>query len=180
MLNHIEEAYLVQALGHTNALDVVHPTTHQKILSKGTLIDSKVIGQLAALGFEKISVFRKPRVSIILIGDRKASSAYDFCRAALQAELEAMRIHPVMIKQVRREPTILRKVVPFAMTQSDILIFVVNEIGQSLGWVRKLMEHLSRQKSKPVFCLPSDPEKILGQFKYSIQPAILLFMGLIQ
>lgn len=45
----------------------------EKAILKGTLLNAGSVGYLAALGFAKVSVFRKPKVAIIVTGDELVS-----------------------------------------------------------------------------------------------------------
>jgi molybdopterin molybdotransferase len=201
---HMKEVFIAESLGHVSARDVRPDSSKKIILSKGSMIGPRQISALAARGINKVAVYDKPRISVIVIGEGLISpgttpspgKVYDFSSAALKAALELMRIRPVLIRCVPNKWSILRTVIPFAISHSDIIILVTKEVGQSLDWVYSFVGGihsrliLVRQKTevkrvdpdeskKPVFCLPCDNELIFENFEKFVQPAILAFMGFV-
>ncbi len=177
----IEEVFLSEALGHASACDVVLPADKKMLARKGSMIIPRTIARLAAEGIDRIFVYRKPRVSVIIVGDGliapggalSPGRSYDFGSAALKAALDMMRIRPVFMRCLPGESKALDKVVSFALDQSDIVILVVKEVKQGIREVRKFLKGSKKQ----VFCLSYDSDQIFECFDKFIQPAIRAFMG---
>ena len=199
----IKEVFLAEALGHSNACDI-RLAENTIILPKGSMIDARMIGRLAAQGIDRIAVYRKPRISILVIGQGLISpgippasgKSYDFSIAELKALLETKRIRPVFVRQLKAEPKMLRRMIPFAVNQSDMIILVIKEIGQGLVRIRRLLEDLhvkiiftekklgsakmriaAGKGKKTVFCLSYNSDHIFDSFYKFIHPTIQAFMG---
>ncbi len=182
----IKVVSLAEALGHASACDLVLSAAGKITLPKGSMIDPHTISRLAAQGIDRVPVYRKPRISIVVIGNGLISpglpqalgKTYDFSCATLSAALETMRIRPVFMRRLMNEPKILKKVISFAFNQSDIIILVAKEIEQGLGWIRRLKG--PDADTPRVFFLSYDLDLILEDFYEFIQPAIQAFMGCTQ
>lgn len=198
--DHVKEVFLAEALGHVAAFNVLSERG-KVILPKGSVIHPRVIGRLAAKGIDRVAVFHKPRISIITIGDGLVApgssllpgKTYDANHPMLQAALEFMRIRPVFIRRLVNRQTLLKRLIPFALNQCDIMILLLKEARQGADWLRGLIKDSSAEIIFPaegskagsprykgariVFCLPYDSDTIFECFYKSIQPAIQSFMG---
>lgn len=200
----IEEVFLAEALGHVSAYDTFYPKKDKIILKKGSMITPRTVSALAAYGIDRIFIFRKPQVSIIVIGGNLISpgfpqapgKSYDFSIAALKAALEMMKIRPVLVRILGESPKKIGKMISFAVNQSDIVVLVVKEFERDVRTVQKFLDDMRAQfifpgtetnlnpkkmqldkNKKPVFCLPYDSELIFESFDKFVQPAIWKFMG---
>ncbi len=198
----IKEAFLLEALGHFSACDITAPANRKIVLPKGSLISPHTIGYLASMGIDRIPIYHKPRVSIIVIsqgllspGDpAKPGKTYDSGTPMLRAALEDMRIRPVFIRRLMNEPKLLRRLIPFALNQSDLVILMFHEMKPEIQWIREILKNHKIQlivpteekrpytlekigDNKLVFCLPYNAEYIFDYFYKYIRPMILLFMG---
>lgn len=198
-----EEVFLAEALGHAAARDVTF--AGKIILSQGSLVDPRTIGSLAVLGIDRIFVYRKPRISIIIIGDGlmdpgtapMPGKAYDFGSATLKAALEMMRIRPVFLRRLPDKPKTLGRVISFALNQSDMVLLMVKEARQGIQGIREFLGDVRIQffspgkdldlegkkivmdkNKKPVFCLPYNSDQVFEYFEKFVQPAIWMSMGL--
>lgn len=180
---HVKEAFLAEALGHAVAEDVISGDDHI-ILTKGTMIDARTVGYLASQGIDRVAIFRKPRISVIVIGRGLISPGvplapgmtYDFGTEALKAALDTMRIRPVFMRRLSDEPKMLHRVVSFALNHSDMIILVIKEVEQGILGIKKFLEDMNKEK-KPMFCLSYDSELIFEYFEKLIRPSIQSFMG---
>ncbi len=100
------------------------------VLEKGKKIDAATCGILAALGYEKVRVFRKPRISLISTGDElidigdglapgkiRNSSAY-----TLKALLETWGMDVTLSGIVKDDPGLIAEAVKRECPNADILL----------------------------------------------------------
>ena len=201
--NNTEEVFLAEALGHACARSVKDPVSGKLLLPKGALIDPRAVARLAAQGIDRVMVYHKPRVSIIIIGEGLLSPgtasepgrSYDFSGMALKAALETMKIRPVFLRRLSDEPKKIAQVVSFAVNQSDVVVLVAKELEKSVSGIRRFIKDLRAQfivpekgdspsrrtavqkGMKPIYVLPYDMDLIFEHFDNTIRPAILSFMG---
>ncbi len=197
----IEEMFLAEALGHAAAYDIFHPGKKKILLSRGAMVEPRTVSLLATHGIDRIFVFRKPRISILVVAENliqpglpcEAGKGYDFSVAALKASLETMKIRPVFVRRLKGKPKAVGRIISFALNQSDIVVLVFKEFEQGLREFREFLTGLSAQfvfpgskdspnpapdkSNKTVFCLPYDSETIFESFDQLLQPSIWKFMG---
>ena len=198
----IEEVFLMEALGRLSACDVRTSASKKPVLAKGTVICPRTIGDLAATGIDRVPVYRRPKISIIVVGNGLIppgvlpvpGKTYDSNTPMLRAALESMHIRPIFVRQLTNRPIMLKRVIPFALNQSDIMILMVEKSQYQHGWIKNLVSKTNartvfsaegrsvarqakQQGQKIVFCLPYDSNLIFDYFYKHIQPAIQSFAG---
>jgi molybdopterin molybdotransferase len=194
------DAFLLEAVGHACASDVKSLSEDKVLLSKGTFITPHIVADLAEEGIDRLLIYEKPKISLLVIGDelippgvpQKIGKVYDASNPALRAALDSMRIRPVFTRRLIQEPKLLKRLIPFALNQSDIVILVIRKTQESLTFIKDFLKPINAQviyaeegsglipnsNKKIVFCLPNDPHLVLEHFYKCVQPAIHLFMGL--
>lgn len=197
----IRGASLIEALSYACARDV--KVGGKVVLKKGAVVDARLIASLASAGIDRVPVYDKPRVSIVVIGNgfvlpgmsSGLGKMHDSSIPMLQAALDPLRVRPVFVRRLSSEPKLLRRLVPFALNQSDVMILMLKEALEE-SFIRELLRGLNAQvvsltKSvewkapqfkenagqKVVFCLPYDTNLVFQCFYRYIQPAIRFFMG---
>jgi len=99
-------------------------------LAKNSVLQSGSLGFLASLGKDKIKVFQKPLVSVIVTGSEltnpgtplKRGMIYNSNSVMMTALLAENGFAPTFAKHVKDRPEILKKAVEQAIEKSDILI----------------------------------------------------------
>ncbi len=199
----IEEVFLSEALSHASAQDVVHPTDKTVLLKKGTLVGPRDVSSLAAQGIDRIFVFKKPRISILVMAEglippgfpKESGKGYDFSVAALNAALETMKIRPIFVRRLKGGLKRINQIAYFALNQSDIVVLVFREFERNLHELSSFLEKIGvrsdasgrpglpakpivfQKGKKQVFCLPHDSETIFECFEDLLRPSIWKFMG---
>ena len=174
------------------------------ILPKGSVINPGTIGFLASMGIDRIYVYRVPKISLIATGSElvaaghplKRGKIYDSNTPMIKAALEEMGIRAVFIRKAMDEPKTIKKILSFALKESDILILMggvsvgdydfVKELLQEAG-VKTIFWNVSQKPGKPlyfgkkaeslVFGLPGNPASVFTCFYEYVYPAIRMFMG---
>jgi len=103
-----------------------------KVLDKGTKITPPVIGLIASLGYSKVKVFKKPKISIVVTGNelilpgKKLSSGkiYDSNSYALTGCLNEIGITSYKLQRVKDNQASIRKSISKAIKSSDVIITV--------------------------------------------------------
>ena len=115
--------------------DVAAGTT---LARKGTIINAAILGVLAALGHERVAVYRRPSVALISTGDEvvpvgsspRAGEVRDSNGIALAAMLRSLGVARVTVMHVRDEPESLDRALAKVLTAHDA---VVLSGGSSVG-----------------------------------------------
>lgn len=177
--------------------------TGEVVLLAGTTITPGVVGMLAMVKAEQVSVYRQPRVAILSTGDEleglsdpfDANKIPDANSYALMAQVQALGITPVLLGIARDEPTHLKEMLQRGL-QFDVLLV---SGGTSVGvhdYVRPTLEALGvqmkfwRVQMKPghpmafgvapltwVFGIPGNPVSSMVCFEEFIGPALRCIMG---
>ncbi len=175
------------------------------VLAKGELITPATVGLLASLGYTKIRVFRKPKISLTITGNELQSPGkileigkiYDSNSYGLMAALQSRGIYPTIVNLVKDEKQSIRKAISNAIKLSDIIISVggvsvgeydfVKEILINLG-VKEIYWKVAIKPGKPnffgvlgkklIFGLPGNPVAALLSFYKLVTPAINKLMGM--
>ncbi len=174
-------------------------------LSKGTLLNPACIGLLASLGIEKIMVYKKPNVSLIVSGDEiispgndlKGGEIYESNSFSLQAALQQMQINVSSVNSVRDDKNQLKKIVEESLLCSDIVLITggisvgkydfVFEVLNELK-VKTIFYKVSQKPGKPlyagtingkyIFALPGNPASALVCFYEYVYPSIRKMCGI--
>jgi molybdopterin molybdotransferase len=171
-------------------------------LSKDQLITPVTISYLAGMGLDKIKVYKKPSVGIILTGKElvkpgqtlEKGQIYESNGIGLQAALRNLHIETACILTVDDKEEELVNAIK-KMMYFDILILTG---GVSVGeydlvpaalkqcGVKQVFHKIKQKPGKPiyfgahskgiVFGLPGNPAAVMSSFYYYIQWAIGLFM----
>lgn len=175
----------------------------EEILARGTVIRPAEINMLASSGKVSVTVYRRPKVAIVVTGDElieageplepgKVINSNELSLAAAVKECGAI---PVLLGIARdTHASHIEK-----MTEglkADVLITsagvstgtrdLVREILMTLGM--KLIFHgvdmkpggptcFGLQDGRPIFCLPGNPVASLVTFEELVRPALLKMMG---
>ena len=169
------------------------------LLGKGELITPSEIAVLASFGYASVVVQKKPRISIVTVGDEvlmpgeevSGAQIYNSNRFMLEAACRSLALEPVGISHAPDEKKMLRKVLELALSECDVLItaggistgeydFVQQELS-ALGVVKKFW-NVAQKPGKPlyfgatlegkaVFSLPGNPVSALVCFVEYCIPA---------
>ncbi len=173
-------------------------------IAKDTVVNAGTVGFLATMGIHRVNVYGMPKVSIITTGSEllppgaslRRGKIYDSNQAMLQAALHEMRIPPFFIRRAGDEPKTIRKVVAFALRESNVVVLTggvsVGEYDhvksilagagvQTVFWkVRQKPGkplYFGKKGSKLVFGLPGNPASVFICFYQYVYPAIRKLMG---
>ncbi len=176
----------------------------QTVLRKGALIQPGTVGFLSAMGIGRIIVYQAPRVSLISTGNELAPSGrplsegriFDSNTPMIAAALEDMRIRPVFTRRLSEQPALIKKVIRFAVKESDIVVLMGGVSGGGFSRVKKVLTEegvkivFSRSSQKPgkslyfgkkeghlIFGLPANTANAFTCFYEYVYPAIRRAMG---
>ena len=176
-----------------------------KVFPPGTRITPPVIGMLATLGYDRVDVYRKPTVALIITGNEiepitaslELGQIRDSNSYALSAALEAIGYPPVTVALVRDIRDDMRKVFADALRTADVVISVggvsvgdydmVRDVWEELG-ARRIFWRVAMKPGKPnyfavkdrtlIFGLPGNPVSALVSFCMFVKPALNRLFGL--
>jgi molybdopterin molybdotransferase len=173
------------------------------VLRKGTSLSPSEIAVLASFGCASAPANKKPRVSIVTVGDEVRSPGealsgaeiYNCNRFLLEAACRSIGIEPVKIRHAPDDRVLLHEVLAQALDESDLLItaggistgeydFVQQELS-SLGVTKKFW-NVAQKPGKPlyfgeaaegkvIFSLPGNPVSALVCFVEYCVPALYAF-----
>jgi len=177
----------------------------QKILEAGKLLKWKEIGVLAALGLEKVRVYKKPKVAIISTGAEITAPGktlppgkiYDINSYTLTAAATECGATPINLGIFPDDPDQLTEALKKALEIADA---VITSGGVSVGpkdFLPKILNHLGSPGliihgiaikpgkptsvalvgGKPVFALPGHPTSALLIFHLLVRPFLLRLTG---
>lgn len=168
-------------------------------LDKNTLLSAAAIGYIAGLGVDKLFVYPKPSVSIILTGNElqqpgiplEYGQVYESNSFALRAALEKENIFNLNIVSSEDNLLTLSKVLSDALEKSDLVLltggvsvgdydFVIraaqaNEINQIFHKIRQRPGkpiYFGKKGSKYIFGLPGNPASVLSCFYEYVYPSL--------
>jgi len=176
----------------------------ERVMKAGTVLTPAAIGFLASLGYEKITVIRKPRVTIIVTGNEIVppggslrfgevyeSNSYSLRAALLQLQLE---VNPVVM--VRDVKSGLIAAIRQALKNTDLLLIsggisvgkydFAKEALETTG-VETIFYKISQKPGKPlfagkvgekiIFALPGNPASVMVCFYEYVFAAIRFMSG---
>jgi molybdopterin molybdotransferase len=173
------------------------------VAKKGTLLNPGLIGTIAAAGFGRIPLFRRPRVAILATGDELVTPGDPLPKGKLYASnLEMLKAWclqfgmPAGFQLLKDTPDIISHALETAAASHDAIItsggawtgerdFIFRTLT-SLGWKRVF--HAIRMgpgkavgfgmlQGKPVFILPGGPPSNLTAFLQIALPGLLKLAG---
>ena len=174
------------------------------VLRKGSVINPGSIGFLAMMGMKNITVYEKPRISLIATGSElvapgvllRPGKIYDSNTSMIQAALDNMRIRPTFVRRTDDDFKTIKKIINFSLKASDILILTGGVSTGDYDHVKTLLAEtgvktifwkVSQKPGKPlyfgkkgstlVFGLPGNPAAVFTCFYEYVYPAIRRFMG---
>ncbi len=173
-------------------------------VTRNTFITPAVAGFIAALGIDRVRVFRKPEVSLIITGNElqapgeklSTGKVFDSNSFMIKSALQRMDIKLKELIFIKDNKGILKKNTRELMDQSDVLLIsggvsvgrydFVNEVLDELG-VKKLFYKVSQRPGKPlyfgmsestyIFGLPGNPASVFTCFYEYVYPLLRKFQG---
>ena len=173
-------------------------------LKKGTRLNPASLGFLASMGWEKVKVFGKPKVSVLITGSELVKPGlklmpgkkWESNSVVLNSALAEVNIKPIFLGIVRDKLLDLERQIQEGLKNSDILLIsggisvgdydFVQEILLKLK-IKKIFWLVAVKPGKPtffgkkgeklVFALPGNPVSVLVTFLEFVRPAILKMMG---
>ena len=174
------------------------------VLQTGEKVTPRTIALLAALGLDRVAVFRRARVKIVSTGNElvppghplSPGKIYNSNGPALSAALQEIGIVPIGIAAASDAPAVLKKAVSEGVAETDLLITVggisagdfdlVPRILQEIG-AKIIFHKVAIKPGKPllfaafekklIFGLPGNPVSALMVFDRFVRPALLKMMG---
>ena len=168
-------------------------------LEKGTILSPAAIGYLAGFGIDKVWVFPKPTISIIVTGKELQQpgvplaygQVYESNSYTLSAALQQLGINNVKIYRADDDLQILTAILQDALLQSDVVLLTggisvgdydfVLEAATNCG-ITKRFHRIKQRPGKPmyfgnknnqlVFGLPGNPSSVLTCFYEYVIPAL--------
>jgi molybdopterin molybdotransferase len=172
-------------------------------LRAGDVLGAARLGVLAACGYARVDVTRRPRVGLFVTGNELVPAGqplgfgqiHDSNRYSLGGLLRGMGIEPVRCAHVRDDPTALKAALHEASRHCDV---VISSGGVSAGEADFLPDiiaelgkvHFWKVRMKPgmpvlcggiggalVFALPGNPVSTIATFLTLVRPALLALQG---
>jgi len=177
----------------------------ETVLRAGQLLTSREIGVLAAIGLDKVEVYRKPRVAIVSTGDEivapgqplRPGAVYDSNAAIIGAAVEELGGEPVQMGAIPDDDAALTEIVEKGLACDMVILSGGTSKGAgdlSYRVVSKLanpgiVAHgvalkpgkpicLAVTQNKPVVILPGFPTSAIFTFHEFVAPVIRAFAGL--
>ncbi len=176
----------------------------EKVIGKGTSLNSSHIGILASLGLSEIEVYRKPVVAVLSTGSElipiheelkpgkiRDSNSYMIYALVLEAGAEPKKLTPVMDDFEN-----ISQLIQHAMHYCDAIIITGGVAGGDFDFLQNVVDSLGGKHSsrkiyrksgkplifgklndKPVFGLPGKPDAARICFDEYVKPALLKMMG---
>ncbi len=177
----------------------------ETVLVKGTVLGSKEIGILAALGFSRILVFGIPKVAVLSTGPEltelgrrlTAGRIYDINGYSLSTAVVESRGRPDFLGVFPDVFSELQKALKKGLALADLVVTsggvsvgpkdVMPKAVNSLGKPGVIVSGVSVKPGKPVtvalvkdklvFCLPGHPTSALLMFHLLVRPVVLALGG---
>ncbi len=174
-------------------------TAGELALEKGTILSPAAIGYLAGFGIDKLLVFPKPAISIIVTGKELQQpgvplangQVYESNSYTLSAALQQLGINNVKIYRADDDLAILTAILQDALLQSDVVLLTggisvgdydfVLQAATNCG-ITKRFHRIKQRPGKPmyfgtknnqlVFGLPGNPSSVLTCFYEYVIPAL--------
>lgn len=173
-------------------------------LKKGTLLNEAAIGFLAGLGVEKVSVYKKPSISILVTGNElkqvgeslEEGQVYDSNSITLKLALRQLGIKNVVIDKVGDTLKATKKAIQKHLKKSDVVLIsggisvgdydFVKDSLEANG-VSEVFYKVNQKPGKPlwfghkdkqiVFALPGNPASSLSCFYVYVLPLLRAKLG---
>ncbi len=166
------------------------------VLRRGETITPREIGVLAALGAEKVKVFRKPRVAILSTGNELLppgaalayAKVYDINASAIAASVVECGGEPVNLGIVPDDPAIMESKLRQALQEADMVLTsgstsagagdLIYRIIDNLGKPGVLVHGISVKPGKPALVAVVDGRPLIGLPGYPTS-ALMIFHALV-
>mgnify|MGYP003948728291 CR=1 FL=1 len=172
-------------------------------LSKGTKLNSAAIGFLSALGINKVKVYKKPKIAIIVTGSELAlpgdklisGKIYESNGSTLNACLKSLGCEKTVF-YLKDNCLSIKEKLKEAINENDLILITggisVGEhdfVGNALKElkVQSVFYKVKQKPGKPlfygtkgkkkIFALPGNPAAVLSCYYIYVLPAIRLMMG---
>ena len=176
------------------------------VLRKGQIISSREIGVLAAIGLNKVPIYRKPKVAIVSIGNElvKPGNVLEYAQifdinsnsvSASVLENGGSPLNPVIVGDNKR---IIKDAVISALQEADIVLTsgstsagagdILNTVIEEFGYPGIIVHGLTLKPGKPTLIavinkkpligLPGYPTSALMIFKLIVAPIMRKMAGL--
>lgn len=177
--------------------------TGDLVLKKGTKINAAAIGVLSGLGIQTVSVFKKPRITLVITGDELTKQGdtlvkgriYESNSYTLQSALSSLG-YQSEIRLVKDDFLATKNTINYAINTSDLVIMTggisvgdYDFVGKALNEleVEQKFYKVNQKPGKPlyygekghvkVFGLPGNPAAVLTCFYVYVLTAIKTMMG---
>ncbi len=177
--------------------------TGDLVLKKGTKINSAAIGLLSGLGIQTITVFKKPRITLVITGDELTKQGDPLLKGrifesnsfTLQSALISLS-YSAKIVLVKDDYYATKETISTAIETSDLVIMTggisvgdYDYVGKALNelQVQQKFYKVNQKPGKPlyygekgnvkVFGLPGNPAAVLTCFYVYVLTAIKTMMG---
>ena len=174
------------------------------VLRKGTALNAGAIGLLASLGITSVTIFPKPKVSIIVTGNELQKpglplvngQVYESNSFALKSVLESIHISTVNIFSIGDDEKITKDTLASAIHDSDVVLVSGGISVGKYDFVGKCLQELqvenifykiSQKPGKPmffgkknnclIFGLPGNPASALSCFYEYVFPTLKSMQG---
>jgi molybdopterin molybdotransferase len=168
-------------------------------MGSGEILTAAAIGFLAGMGIDRVKVYPKPRVSIIVTGNElqqpglqlEYGQVFESNSYTLIAALKQLAIEEIEVHRAPDDGFILKTLLNDALERSDLVIMTGGVSVGDYDFTLRTFEscgvtpvfHKIRQKpgkpilfgskaGKPVFGLPGNPASVLTCFYEYVYPAI--------
>ncbi|MFT3679684.1 MAG: molybdopterin molybdotransferase MoeA [Ferruginibacter sp.] len=203
---HVEEG-LKLLTGSNTRLKGTDIKQGELALEKDSLLSPAAIGFLAGVGIDKVTVYKKPFVTIIVTGDElqqpgeqlSGGQVYESNSYMLLAALQQLDIHAQRIIHCDDTLEQLTKELNAVLPDSDIVLLTggvsvgdydfVPQAAEACG-VHKLFHKIKQRPGKPlffgkkrsklVFGLPGNPSSVLTCFYEYVVPALHLLNNIVK
>ncbi|MFQ5710282.1 MAG: molybdopterin biosynthesis protein [Candidatus Geothermarchaeales archaeon] len=177
----------------------------EAVLRRGEVLTPREIGLLAAIGRKNLSVYTRPRVALLSIGDEitpqgatlEYGKIYDVNGPTLFASLTELGAEPIYMGVVGDDPKQMEEKLSEALTLADVVLTsgstsagttdVLGDVLQGMGEPGVIAHGLKLKpgkptliavvKGKPVFGLPGYPTSALMVFRMLVEPTLRALAG---
>ncbi len=174
-----------------------------KVLNSGTVLNPPELGLVASSGFEMVSVFKKPKIAVIITGNELVmpkntltgaevvnsnhftiKSMVESCLAIPEMfhSIDDANLVKDLFKTLLKEYDALITTGGTAISKGDVVVDVAQELGEVLIHGVSLRPGkpfgFAKIEGKPVFMLSGFPVAAMVQFDVFVRQAILKMQGL--
>ncbi|GAB3557111.1 molybdopterin molybdotransferase MoeA [Spelaeicoccus albus] len=179
----------------------------ETVLERGSVLDARAIGMLAALGYDRVPVFRRPRVVVMATGTElvapgsrlEPGQIFESNGQMLVAAFAEIGIDAELVAAVSDDADELRRILGQAASRADLIVTSGGVSAGAYDVVKDVLRrgdgmwfgHIAMQpggpqgagtidaagRAVPVLCLPGNPVSTFVSFELFIRPAVLAMTG---